>query len=173
MIFQDLPDSSVGPPAGGAGPQGGPDHRGAAGRRASARDSGSSTGPRSGRWTGSTTRSSREPIVPELAATGRTADGPGFGIAPGLWLRHRLPGWLRYRVGPAGNHLARRVSAPRDGPARPPGRAGVPARRLAARRGSPSGPDAPAGRLRPTSRRSPRGSARSAGWPCSGCSSRA
>lgn len=43
-----------------------------------------------------------KPIVPELAATGRTADVPAFGLAPDLWLRHRIPAGLRYRVGPAG-----------------------------------------------------------------------
>ena len=39
-----------------------------------------------------------EPILPELAAAGRPAGGPSFRLAPGLWLRHRLPGWLRYRI---------------------------------------------------------------------------
>jgi MscS family membrane protein len=46
-----------------------------------------------------------QPILAEVAATGRTAGGPGFTLSPGLWLRHRMPGWLRYRVG-LSDHLS-------------------------------------------------------------------
>ncbi|MDR3632395.1 MAG: mechanosensitive ion channel family protein [Isosphaeraceae bacterium] len=101
VIFQDLPDSSVGVPlAAVVHPEG----RITAERQVE--------GARKGQWlfNRGTVRSldglydafESKPIVPELAAAGRTAAGPAFGLSPGLWLRHRIPALLRYRVGPAG-----------------------------------------------------------------------
>ncbi len=97
IIFQDLPDSSVGLPL-----------------EALVRKEGQITaerqveGPRKGQWlfNRATVRSvdrlynalESEPILPELAASGRPAGGPSFRLEPGLWLRQRLPGWLRYRI---------------------------------------------------------------------------
>ena len=101
LIFQDIPDSSVGVPLAILVHKEG---RITAERQAE--------GGRKGQWlfNRATVRSldrlydefESKPIVPELAAIGRSADGPAFGLAPGLWLRHRLPSWLRYRAGPAG-----------------------------------------------------------------------
>jgi MscS family membrane protein len=98
VIFQDLPDSSVGLPLEALVHKEG---RIAAERQVS--------GERKGQWlfNRATVRSvdrlydvfESQPVLPEVAATGRTAGGPGFGLSPGLWLRHRIPGWLRYRVG--------------------------------------------------------------------------
>lgn len=97
IIFQDVPDSSVGLPL-----------------EALVHKDGQITaerqveGPRKGQWlfNRATVRSvdrlyntfETEPILPELAAAGRPAGGPSFRLEPGLWLRHRLPGWLRYRI---------------------------------------------------------------------------
>lgn len=97
IIFQDVPDSSVGLPL-----------------EALVHKDGQITaerqvdGPRKGQWlfNRATVHSvdrlyntfETEPIVPELAMAGRSADGPSFGLEPGLWLRQRLPGWLRYRI---------------------------------------------------------------------------
>jgi len=97
IIFQDLPDSSVGLPL-----------------EALVHKEGQITaerqveGPRKGQWlfNRATVRSvdrlyntfETEPILPELAAAGRPAGGPSFRLEPGLWLRHHLPGWLRYRI---------------------------------------------------------------------------
>ena len=97
IIFQDVPDSSVGLPL-----------------EALVHKDGQITaerqveGPRKGQWlfNRATVRSidrlyntfEPEPILPELAASGRPAGGPSFRLEPGLWLRHRLPGWLRYRI---------------------------------------------------------------------------
>jgi MscS family membrane protein len=70
------------------------------------------TGKRKGQWlfNRATVRSvdrlydvfESKPLVPELAAIGRTEGGPLFRHAPGLWLRHRLPDWLRSRIGGPG-----------------------------------------------------------------------
>ena len=97
MIFQDLPDSSVGVPLEALV------HK--EGRITAERQV---EGPRKGQWlfNRATVRSvdrlydafESKPIVPELAAAGRAAGGPAFRLEPGLWLRHRLPGWLRYRI---------------------------------------------------------------------------
>ncbi len=97
IIFQDLPDSSVGLPL-----------------EALVHKEGQITaerqveGARKGQWlfNRATVRSvdrlyntfETEPILPELAAAGRPAGGPSFRLEPGLWLRHRLPGWLRYQI---------------------------------------------------------------------------
>ena len=97
IIFQDLPDSSVGLPL-----------------EALVHKEGQITaerqveGPRKGQWlfNRATVRSvdrlystfETEPILPELAASGQPTGGPSFRLEPGLWLRHRLPGWLRYRI---------------------------------------------------------------------------
>src|SRR5271157_1238477 len=103
IIFQDLPDSSVGLPL-----------------EVLVHKEGQITaerqveGARKGQWLfdKATVRSvdrlynafESEPILPELAAAGRPAGGPSFRLEPGLWLRQRLPGWLRYRI-ELGNHL--------------------------------------------------------------------
>src|SRR5271165_2235044 len=97
IIFQDLPDSSVGLPL-----------------EALVHKEGQITaerqveGARKGQWlfNRATVRSvdrlyntfESEPILPELATAGRPAGGPSFRLEPGLWLRQRLPGWLRYRI---------------------------------------------------------------------------
>src|SRR5271157_678449 len=97
IIFQDVPDSSVGLPL-----------------EALVRKEGQITverqveGARKGQWlfNRATVRSvdrlyntfETKPILPELAAAGRPTDGPNFLLEPGLWLRQRLPGWLRYRI---------------------------------------------------------------------------
>ena len=101
VIFQDLPDSSVGVPLAALV------HK--EGRITAERQV---AGNRKGQWlfNRATVRSldrlydafESKPLVPELAATGRTAGVPGFGLSPGLWLRHRIPDGLRYRVGLAG-----------------------------------------------------------------------
>jgi MscS family membrane protein len=101
IIFQDLPDSSVGVPLAALVNK--------EGRITAERQAG---GARKGQWlfNRATVRSldglydafESKPIVPELAATGRTAGAPSFALAPGLWLRHRIPAGLRYHVGPAG-----------------------------------------------------------------------
>lgn len=96
IIFQDVPDSSVGLPL-----------------EALVHKEGQITaerqveGARKGQWlfNRATVRTvdrlynafESEPVLPELAAAGRPAGGPSFRLEPGLWLRHRLPGWLRYR----------------------------------------------------------------------------
>ncbi len=97
IIFQDVPDFSVGLPL-----------------EALVHKDGQITaerqveGPRKGQWlfNRATVRSvdrlyntfETEPIVPELAFAGRPAGGPSFRLEPGLWLRQRLPGWLKYRI---------------------------------------------------------------------------
>ena len=101
VIFQDLPDSSVGVPLEALV------HK--EGRIAAERQV---AGGRKGQWlfNRATVRSldrlydvfESKPIVPELAATGRPASVPKFRLAPGLWLRHRIPDGLRYRVDLAG-----------------------------------------------------------------------
>ncbi len=97
VIFQDVPDSSVGVPLEALVHKEG---RIVAERQVS--------GDRKGQWlfnratVGSVGRLydafESQPILPELAATGRAAVGPGFRLSPGLWLRHRIPGWLRHRA---------------------------------------------------------------------------
>ena len=98
VIFQDIPDSSVGVPLEALV------HK--EGRIVAERQV---AGGRKGQWlfNRATVRSverlydvfESQPILPELAATGKAAGGPAFSLSPGLWLRHRMPGWLRYRVG--------------------------------------------------------------------------
>jgi MscS family membrane protein len=98
VIFQDIPDSSVGVPLEALV------HK--EGRIVAERQV---AGGRKGQWlfNRATVRSverlydvfESQGILPELAATGRTAGGPGFRVSPGLWLRHGMPGWLRHRVG--------------------------------------------------------------------------
>ena len=130
VIFQDLPDTSVGLPLEAVV------HR--EGRITAERQV---SGKRKGQWlfNRATVQSvdrlydefESKPLVPELVAIGRTASGPTFRHTPGLWIRHRLPDWLRTRIGASGPWSLAVVSARRDGPARPPDRAGVPSRGLA------------------------------------------
>ncbi len=97
VIFQDVPDSSVGVPLEALVHKEG---RIVAERQAA--------GDRKGQWlfNRATVRSidrlydafESQPVLPEVVAAGRPAAWPGFRLAPGLWLRHRVPGWLRYRV---------------------------------------------------------------------------
>jgi MscS family membrane protein len=97
VIFQDLPDTSVGLPVEALVHK---DGRITGERQA--------TGERKGQWlfNRATVRSldrlydafESEPILPELQAQGRTADWPGFREAPGLWLRRQVPGRLRSQV---------------------------------------------------------------------------
>ena len=97
VIFQDLPDTSVGLPIEALL------HK--EGRIVGERKA---TGERKGQWlfNRATVHSidrlydafEGEPILPELQAQGRTSDGPRFREAPGLWLRKRVPGWLRGQV---------------------------------------------------------------------------
>jgi MscS family membrane protein len=105
IIFQDVPDNSVGVPLEAVV------H--AEGRIAAERQP---TGKRKGEWlmNAATVRSldrlydafEFKPIVPELAATGRTPDVPAFRVAPGLWLRHHVPPGLRRPIGGAGSFSA-------------------------------------------------------------------
>jgi MscS family membrane protein len=97
VIFQDVPDTSVGLPVEALL------HK--EGRIVGERKA---TGERKGQWlfNRATVHSldrlydafEWEPILPELQAQGRSADGPGFREAPGLWLRKQVPGWLRSQV---------------------------------------------------------------------------
>jgi MscS family membrane protein len=101
VIFQDIPDTSVGLPLEAVVHKEG---RITAERLVS--------GKRKGQWlfNRATVRSvdrlydefESKPLVPELAAIGRTADGPAFRLTPGVWVRHRVPGWLRSRIGASG-----------------------------------------------------------------------
>ena len=101
VIFQDVPDTSVGLPLEAVV------HK--AGRITAERQV---SGKRKGQWlfNRATVQSldqlydefESKPIVPELAATGRATSGPTFQRTPGLWLRHRLPGWLKPRIGASG-----------------------------------------------------------------------
>ena len=101
VIFQDLPDTSVGLPLEAVVRKEG---RITAERQAS--------GPRKGQWlfNRATVESvdrlyeefESKPLVPELIAIGRTADGPSFRRETGVWIRHRLPDWLRTRIGAPG-----------------------------------------------------------------------
>ena len=101
VIFQDLPDTSVGLPLEALVHKEG---RITAERQAA--------GKRKGQWlfNRATVRSvdrlydafESKPLVPELAAIGRTAGGPAFRLTPGLWVRHRVPDGLRSRVGASG-----------------------------------------------------------------------
>ncbi|HEV3163295.1 MAG TPA: mechanosensitive ion channel family protein [Isosphaeraceae bacterium] len=98
VIFQDLPDTSVGLPLEAVVQKEG---RITAERLVS--------GKRKGQWlfNRATVQSvdplydafEAKPLVPELAATGHTVVGPTFRHTPGLWLRHHMPDWLRSRVG--------------------------------------------------------------------------
>jgi MscS family membrane protein len=101
VIFQDIPDTSVGLPLEAVV------HR--EGRITTERQA---TGKRKGQWlfNRATVRSvdrlydefESKPLVPELVATGRAAGGPGFRHTPGLWIRHRVPDGLRSRIGGSG-----------------------------------------------------------------------
>ncbi len=101
VIFQDLPDSSVGLPLEAVVHKEG---RITAERQVS--------GKRKGQWlfNRATVQSvdrlydefESKPLVPELDAIGHHAVGPTLRHTPGLWIRHRLPGWLRTRIGPSG-----------------------------------------------------------------------
>ncbi len=101
VIFQDLPDTSVGLPLEAVVRKEG---RITAERQVS--------GKRKGQWlfNRATVESvdrlydefESKPLVPELIAMGRTADGPAFRLEPGVWIRHRLPDWLRSRIGAPG-----------------------------------------------------------------------
>ena len=101
VIFQDLPDTSVGLPLEAVV------HK--EGRITAERQV---AGKRKGQWlfNRASVRSAdrlyeefeAKPLVPELVAIGQPADGPAFRLAPGLWIRHRLPAWLRARVGASG-----------------------------------------------------------------------
>jgi len=101
VIFQDLPDSSVGLPLEAVV------HK--EGRITAERQS---SGKRKGQWlfNRATVQSAdrlydefeSRPLVPELAATGRSAAGPALRHTPGLWIRHRVPDWLRSRIGASG-----------------------------------------------------------------------
>ena len=97
VIFQDIPDSSVGVPLEAVVHKEG---RITAERQAS--------GKRKGQWlfNRATVQSveklydefESKPIVPELAANGPPLSGPTFRHTPGLWIRQRLPDWLRSRI---------------------------------------------------------------------------
>jgi MscS family membrane protein len=101
VIFQDLPDTSVGLPLEAVVHKEG---RITAERQVS--------GKRKGQWlfNRATVQSvdrlyeefESKPLVPELVAIGRTAHGPAFRLMPGVWIRHRVPGWLRARIGATG-----------------------------------------------------------------------
>jgi MscS family membrane protein len=97
IIFQDLPDSSVGLPLEAVV------HK--EGRITAERQS---SGKRKGQWLfnratiASVDRLYDEfeskPLVPELAALGRLTAGPTFGLTPGIWLRQQLPNQLTTRL---------------------------------------------------------------------------
>jgi MscS family membrane protein len=101
VIFQDIPDSSVGVPLEALVHQ--------EGRIAVERQV---DGKRKGQWlfNRATVRSvdrlyeafESKPLVPDLIATGLTTRDPSFGLASGLWLRQRIPDSLKYRVGTTG-----------------------------------------------------------------------
>ena len=101
VIFQDLPDTSVGLPLEALVHKEG---------RITAERQGS--GKRKGQWlfNRATVQSldrlydefESKPLVPELAAIGLPAGGPTFRHTPGLWARRRIPGWLRARIGAPG-----------------------------------------------------------------------
>ena len=132
------------PPARGGGPQGGPDHRGAAGlgqaQGAMAVQPGHGPvggsalrrirveAPRPG--TGRDRSDRRRPHVPAHARVVDSSSAPRLAQVPDRGL---------------GAVVARRVSTRRDGPARPPDRAGVPPRGLAVHPHPPV-PDVPEGR---------------------------
>ena len=171
IIFQDVPDSSVGAPLEALVH---PEGQITAERQVEGR--------RKGQWlfNRATVRSvdrlysafESEPIVPELAAAGRADGGPCFRLEPGLWLRHRLPGWLRYRI-EFSDQLSIAVYQLLGAVVLVLLVAAAVSARLRPARAGGHGPLAPEGR-RDRRRRGPRpGSARSAGWPGSGCSSRA
>ncbi|MDG3002555.1 mechanosensitive ion channel family protein [Paludisphaera mucosa] len=97
VIFQDLPDTSAGSPLAAVV------HR--EGRITMERKV---EGVRKGHWlfNRATAQSldrlyeafESKPLVPELTAAGRPPEPPGFGLAPGLWVRSRTPAWLRTRL---------------------------------------------------------------------------
>ena len=101
VIFQDLPDTSAGLPLEAMV------HK--EGRITAERQA---TGKRKGQWlfNRATVESldrlfeefESKPLVPELAAMGRNADGPAFRHAPGLWIRRNLPDRLKSRIGVSG-----------------------------------------------------------------------
>jgi MscS family membrane protein len=101
VIFQDIPDTAAGLPLEAVVHKEG---RITAERQVS--------GKRKGQWlfNRASVRSldalydefGSKPLVPELVATGRTAEGPKFRLTPGVWIHHRVPGWLRTRIGASG-----------------------------------------------------------------------
>ncbi|WP_435012015.1 mechanosensitive ion channel family protein (plasmid) [Tundrisphaera lichenicola] len=101
IIFQDLPDTSVGLPLEAVV------HR--EGRITAERQV---SGKRKGQWlfNQATVRSvdrlydefESKPLVQELASIGIPAPVPSFRHTPGLWVRRRIPDWLRTRIGPSG-----------------------------------------------------------------------
>jgi MscS family membrane protein len=102
IIFQDLPDTSVGLPLEAVVHKEG---RITAERQVS--------GKRKGQWlfNRATVRSldglyqefESKPLIAELAANGRTGDGLTFRRTPGVWIHHRIPGWLRSRISAPGS----------------------------------------------------------------------
>ena len=101
VIFQDIPDTSAGLPLEAVV------HK--EGRITSERQV---SGKRKGQWlfNRASVRSldalydefESKPLVSELIAIGRTGEGPAFRLAPGVWIRHRLPAWLRSPTGAPG-----------------------------------------------------------------------
>ena len=97
VIFQDVPDSSAGVPLQALV------HK--EGRIVAERQS---EGTRKGQWlfNRSTIQSvdplydffETKPILPEIVANGQIAFAPSFRLAPGLWLRQRIPDALKYRL---------------------------------------------------------------------------
>ena len=112
IIFQDVPDSSVGHPLEALVHKEG---QITAERQVDGTAQGAmAVQPGHGSLDGPALRRVRVGAPrPRAGATGRTAGGPSFRLEPGLWLRHRLPGWLRYRIELTEHALDRRVSASR------------------------------------------------------------
>jgi MscS family membrane protein len=98
VVFQDLPDTAFGLPLEALVH---PDGRITIERQVA--------GPRKGQWlfNRATVRSldrlydvfESNPLVPELAENGRNAGTPRLRLVPALWLRQRVPGVLKTRIG--------------------------------------------------------------------------
>ncbi len=90
MIFQDIPDTSVGLPLEAVVHKEG---RITAERQVSGKRKGQWLFNRAtvGRWIGSTTNSSRSPSCRSWSRPAAPRNGPRSARTPGLWLRHRLP----------------------------------------------------------------------------------
>jgi MscS family membrane protein len=101
VIFQDIPDTSIGHPLEAVVQR--------EGRITTERQV---SGKRKGQWlfNRATVRSldalyqefESKPLVAELTAIGRTAEGPKFRLTPGVWIHHRIPSLLRSRIGMSG-----------------------------------------------------------------------